>query len=102
MPDYPFISMFVGIGGLVVAVITLMINSKKNSDEHAKKDAAMDTKLDFIGSDIKDIKADQRVIQRDINEARDIAIYARDRAEAANNRIDRMQQHMEICKEEKL
>ena len=100
MPDYTFVSMFVGIGGLVVAVITLMMNNKKINDETAKNDATMGTKLDFISSDIKDIKADQRVIQRDINEVRDIAMHARDRADAAHNRIDRMQNHMEVCKEE--
>lgn len=90
MPDYTFISMFVGVGGLVTAVITLMMNSKKNTDEHAKREGTVDSKLDFIGSDIKDIKADQRVIQRDINEVRDIALHARDRAEAAHNRLDRL------------
>lgn len=90
MPDYTFISMFVGVGGLVMAVITLMMNSKKNTDEHAKREGTVDSKLDFIGSDIKDIKADQRVIQRDINEVRDIALHARDRAEAAHNRLDRL------------
>lgn len=90
MPDYTFISMFVGVGGLVMAVITLMMNSKKNTDEHAKREGTVDSKLDFIGSGIKDIKADQRVIQRDINEVRDIALHARDRAEAAHNRLDRL------------
>lgn len=90
MPDYAFISMFVGVGGLVMAVITLMMNNKKNTDEHAKREGTVDSKLDFIGSDIKDIKADQRVIQRDISEVREIALQARNRAEAAHNRLDRL------------
>lgn len=90
MPDYTFISTFVGVVGLLVAVATLMLSNKKTNDEHAKREGTMGTKLDFIGSDIKDIKADQRVIQRDINEVRDIAIRARDRAEAAHNRLDRL------------
>ena len=90
MPDYTFISTFVGVVGLLVAVATLMLSNKKTNDKHAKREGTMGTKLDFIGSDIKDIKADQRVIQRDINEVRDIAIRARDRAEAAHNRLDRL------------
>lgn len=90
MPDYTFISTFVGVIGLLIAVATLMMNNKKNTDEAAKREGTMGTKLDFIGSDIKDIKADQRVIQRDINEVRDIALHARDRAEAAHNRLDRL------------
>lgn len=90
MPEYTFISTFVGVIGLLIAVATLMMNNKKNTDEAAKREGTMGTKLDFIGSDIKDIKADQRVIQRDINEVRDIALHARDRAEAAHNRLDRL------------
>lgn len=90
MPDYSFIGMFVGVGGLLVAIITLMMNQKKQNEEKTKHDASVGTKLDFIGSDIKDIKAEQRSIQRDINAVRDIATHARDRADAAHNRLDRM------------
>lgn len=95
MPDYAFISTFAGVIGLLIAVATLMINNKKSNDEHAKREGTMSTKLDFIGSDIKDIKADQRVIQRDISEVRDIALQARDRAEAAHNRLDRLHREAE-------
>lgn len=90
MPDYVFVSTCVGIGGFVIAIITLMLNSKKVNDEHAKQEGTVGAKLDFIGSDIKDIKADQRIIQRDISDVRDIALRARDRAEAAHNRLDRL------------
>lgn len=90
MPDYPFITMLVGVISLLVAVITLTMSRKKQNDEEAKYDATVGTKLDFIGSDIKDIKADQRVIQRDLNEVRNIAIYARERADSTNDRLDRL------------
>lgn len=92
MPDYTFVSTFVGIGGFIVAIATLMTAAKKKNDEDSKTEATMGTKLDFIGSDIKDIKADQRVIQRDINEVRDIALHARERADAAHGRLDRLHQ----------
>lgn len=95
MPEYAFVSTFVGVVGLLVAVATLALNRKRDGDEHAKREGTMGTKLDFIGSDIKDIKADQRVIQRDINDVRDIAIRARDRAEAAHNRLDRLEKKEE-------
>lgn len=90
MPDYAFISMCVGIGGFIVAIVTLMANSKRNNEEVSKREAETVAKLDFIGSDVKDIKADQRVIQRDISNVRDIAIQARDRAESAHKRLDRL------------
>lgn len=90
MPDYAFISTFVGVGGLIIAIVTLMSNSKRNHEAVSKRDAETVTKLDFIGSDIKDIKADQHVIQRDLSDVRDIAIQARDRAEAAHKRLDRL------------
>lgn len=90
MPDYAFVSTCVGIGGLLIAIVTLMLNSKKTNDEHAKQEGTVGAKLDFIGSDIKDIKADQRIIQRDVSDVRDIAIRAQDRAEAAHKRLDRL------------
>lgn len=88
MPDISFVSMMVGVGGLIVAVVTLMIRSKEGFDEHAKFDATVGTKLDFISEDVKDIKADTRIIQRDISEVREIAITAKKSAEAANRRLD--------------
>lgn len=90
MPDYTFVTTFVGIGGLVVAVVTLLMSRRKQNDDASRQEASMSTKLDFIGSDIKDIKADQRIIQRDINEVRDIAMHAKESADAAHRRLDRI------------
>jgi len=78
----------IGIIGCVVGVCTYFFNQRKEArgDEHTI--TAVVTKLDFISEDVKDIKADQRAFQRDINEIRSIALNARDRADEAHRRLD--------------
>lgn len=78
----------IGIIGCVVGVCTYFFNQRKEArgDEHAI--TAVATKLDFISEDVKDIKADQRSFQRDMNEVRNIALDAKSRADAAHRRLD--------------
>lgn len=81
----------------VIAIIGCIISvsgvSYRQRNE-AKKDehyiTTISTKLDFISEDVKDVKADQRSFQRDINEIRNIAINAKERADAAHRRLDRI------------
>ncbi len=89
MPDYVFVSTLVGVGGFIVALVTLVKNSQKDSENHAEFNATIGTKLDFISEDVKDVKAEQRNMQRSVNEVRDIAIRARESADAAHRRLDR-------------
>ena len=74
--------------GCIIAVCAFFFDRKNEakSDEHVS--ASLSTKLDFISEDVKDIKADQRTFQRDINDIRAIAIDAKARADAANRRLD--------------
>ena len=80
----------IAIIGCVVSVSG--VNSRQRSE--AKKEehyiTTISTKLDFISEDVKDVKADQRSFQRDINEIRTIAMNAKERADAAHRRLDRI------------
>lgn len=78
----------IGVIGCVVGVRTYFFNQRKEAkgDEHTI--TAVVTKLDFISEDVKDIKADQRAFQRDMNEIRSIALNAKERADAAHRRLD--------------
>lgn len=89
MPDYAFITTCIGVAGFIIAAITLGMKSREGSKEEAEFDATIGTKLDFISSDIKDIKADQRSFRSEINDVRRIAVLAQERAEAAHSRLDR-------------
>ena len=84
------ITFAIGIIGCVIAVTNFFSGKSQEvkSEEHTI--TTVSTKLDFIGEDVKDIKADQRVFQRDMNEIRSIAINARERADAAHRRLDRL------------
>lgn len=76
--------------GCVIAVCSFAVDRKNEAKHEEYTSASLSTKLDFISEDVKDIKADQRVFQRDINEVRTIALEAKTRADAANRRIDLM------------
>ena len=88
MPDYAFIGAAVGICGFIVALVTLLMRGRDDSNSHAKFDATISTKLDFMSEDLKDIKADQRTYQRELSDVRGIAYEAKSRAEAAHKRLD--------------
>lgn len=80
----------IAIIGCVVAVSGVgsrQRNEVKNEEHHI---ASISTKLDFISEDIKDVKAEQRIFQRDMNEVRNLAMRASERAEAAHRRLDRI------------
>lgn len=78
---------------LIVSILTFHKSSKEKSEssasEQASRDATISTKLDFIAEDVKDVKAEQRAIQRNVNDVRDIAVKAKESADAAHRRLDR-------------
>lgn len=72
----------------VIGVSNFYSNKSKDAKNEEHTITSISTKLGFIGEDVKDIKADQRVFQRDINEVRSIALNAKERADAAHRRLD--------------
>lgn len=80
----------IAIVGCIIAVAGA---GSKQRDEAKKEEhyiTTISTKLDFISEDVKDVKADQRAFRRDINEVRNIAMNAKERADAAHQRLDRI------------
>lgn len=84
------ITFAIGIIGCVIAVSNYFSDKGKQVKQDEHTITSVSTKLDFIGEDVKDIKADQRVFQRDINEVRGIALSAKERADAAHRRLDQI------------
>lgn len=79
--------------GLIGCVLAVSGAGSRQRDEAKKEEhyiTTISTKLDFISEDVKDVKADQRTFQRDINEVRTIAMEAKSRADAAHRRLDRI------------
>lgn len=91
MPDYVFVSTAVGVVGLLVAIGTFLMNGRRDSNQQASFDSEVKTKLDFIGDDVKDIKAESRMFRSELSEVRDTANRALSEAERANQRIDHME-----------
>lgn len=82
------ITLTIAIIGCLIGVCTFFFDRNNDSKKDEHSITTVSTKLDFISEDVKDIKADQRVFQRDINEVRSIAINAEKRADAAHRRLD--------------
>lgn len=84
----------VAIGSLAVAFVTFLSRQRDNHANDRARDAEMITKLEFIGSDVKEIKLENRQAREELAEVRGIAMHAQERAEAAHNRLDRA--HIDI------
>lgn len=82
------ITLTIAMIGCIVGVCTFFFSRNDETKKEEHTITTVSTKLDFISEDVKDIKADQRVFQRDINEVRNIAINAEKRADAAHRRLD--------------
>lgn len=84
-----FVTILMAVFSLIIAFATFFSKAKKEEGEQDAHNARVITKLDFIGEDVKDIKAEQRSFRTEINEIRSIATHASERAEAAHHRLDR-------------
>lgn len=83
------VSVTIAVMSAVIALATYVRGGKHDISNDAAQDAEVITKLDFVINDLKDIKADGRRNKTEINEVRQIALHAQERANAAHNRLDR-------------
>lgn len=79
----------IAVMSAVIAIATYVRGGKTEVKGDAARDAEVITKLDFMSNGLKDIKADNRRMKNEVNEVRLIAQHARERADAAHNRLDR-------------
>lgn len=86
----PAITILLAILSLIIAFATWLSKTKNDRGIDKAEDARVITKLEFISDDVKDIKADYRSFRTELNEVKTIAVHASERAEAAHNRLDRM------------
>lgn len=91
MPDYVFVSTAVGVIGMLVGLVSFLSGREKDSNGKASFNAEVKTKLDFIGEDVKDIKAESRLVRTELYEVRETASNALKLAENAHERIDRIE-----------
>ena len=80
-----------GIAGFaaLVAFVTYLRGNVRADRRDAEDRAETSTKLDFISNDIKDIEAENRRYSTELRDVREIAVHARERADAAHERLDR-------------
>lgn len=86
--DTVTISAIIGIVGCVVGVVGLWRALAKDDNETAAAIAAIQTSLTYIEQDLKDIKAEFRRIETDVQQANETAGKALVTANAAHDRLD--------------
>ena len=86
--DTVTISAIIAIVGCVVGVVGLWRAMTKDDNETAAAIAAIQTSLQYIEQDLKDIKAEFRRIETDVQHANETAGKALVTANAAHDRLD--------------
>lgn len=83
----------VAVFSFIVALATYIRGGKKDVREETKEEAEHTgivlTRLNSIDDGIRDIKAESRSMRAEIQQVRDIAQHASERADAAHSRLDR-------------
>jgi outer membrane murein-binding lipoprotein Lpp len=82
------ISVVIAFVGACIAFAGMLGNARKDSDRAAGRMSEVIAKLDFIGDDIKEMKADYRNVSTELKEVRDIAVRAKASADSAHKRLD--------------
>lgn len=88
--DMAYVTAAVAVLSLVVAFATWLGKTKSESGQQNAHNASVMTELRFIGNDIKEIKAQQGTINKEIEDVRVIAVRAEESAKAAHRRLDRL------------
>lgn len=83
------LALLVTFGSFAVAFVAMLRNSSKDAAADKAFMAKMSAQLDAIEVTVQEIKAEMHAAEKEAEETRAIALYARDRAEAAHNRLDR-------------
>lgn len=83
------ISIIIAFVGVCVAFVGTLANAQKDNAKAEGRMAEIVTKLDFIGDDLKDMKASYRSVTNELQAVRDIANRAQESANSAHKRLDR-------------
>ncbi len=93
---FSIVTIIIAFSSLAIAYVTWLTKTKNERAEDNARDTRVITKLEFISDDVKDIKAEYRNFRDELTEVRGIATHASERAEAAHNRLDRIESGTEI------
>lgn len=82
----------IAAGGLLVAALGLILGQRRTTRQDVKQDAVntatVNVKLDGIGSDVREIKADVRSVRDDVKELRERMVAVESSTKQAHKRID--------------
>jgi outer membrane murein-binding lipoprotein Lpp len=89
--DTATISILVAIIGCLVGLAGWLRNTRTDASQYKATESKLETTLDFISNDLKEVKADIRSFNRDLQDVRFIATTAQSEAKRANDRLDELE-----------
>lgn len=87
------ITIFCTVIGAVLGVLGALNYSKKETKEDTASSTRLETKLDYIGKNVDDIKLDFRTQSTKINDLDIRVARVEDSTKAAHHRIDEIQEN---------
>ena len=81
-------SVLVSIGALLVSLVALVLNSRKDTRQDAAQEAVTQTKLDNLITGVTDIRVEVRSMRESINDHSERLARVEARAESNTHRLD--------------
>lgn len=96
------ITLLISVVSVFAAIIFSGRKDKRDQNaeiiEKAKQDAKIETKLDDIGSDVKDIKYDMTAMKKDMTALSDRVLVVEQSSKSAHKRLDHFEEILEPSK----
>lgn len=84
------VSTVISLGALLIALLGLLLNGRKESRSDAASDARMEAKLDSANASISDIKVDMRSMRNTLQDHGERLIKVEARARSNTHRLNRL------------
>ena len=84
------ISTVISLGALLIALMGLLLNGRKESRSDAASTARMEAKLDVANAGVSDIKVDMRGMQNTLQDHAERLIKLDQRCRSNTHRLDRL------------
>lgn len=81
-------SVLVSIGALLVSLVALILNSRKDTRQDAAQEAVTQTKLDNLITGVTDLRVEIRSMRESINDHSERLARVEARAESNTHRLD--------------
>lgn len=87
------VGMVVGVGGMIIAALTLSRNKRTDDMKEGKEDGMVLTELGYIKAGVDDLKRDGRDMRSEVQTLHDKMTRTEESCKQAHKRIDELQKY---------